>query len=85
MGLKNKLASNHLKTAGFLVKKKIFWHGIKMNRNFSKNHNFQATNLSVYDALTNSIPEWWTEMFEGIQTKGLLQSASGTSFQNHES
>lgn len=41
----------------------------KNMNNFSKIIIFQATNLSVYDALTNSIPEWWTEMFEGISNE----------------
>lgn len=33
--------------------------------NFTKTINFQTADNNVYDALTNSIPKWWTEMFEG--------------------
>lgn len=37
--------------------------------NFSKTIIFQATNHSVYDALTNAIAKWWTEMFEGVSNE----------------
>lgn len=39
-------------------------HNLTMD-NFKKTIIIQATDKRVYDALTNSIPEWWTEMFEG--------------------
>lgn len=37
--------------------------------NFKKTINLQATTDKVFDALTNSIPKWWTEMFEGISNE----------------
>ena len=37
--------------------------------NFKKTLLLQATNDKVFDALTNSIPKWWTEMFEGISNE----------------
>lgn len=33
--------------------------------NFKKSIIIQATDNKVFDALTNSITKWWTEMFEG--------------------
>lgn len=33
--------------------------------NFQKTIIFQETDKRIFEALTNSIPEWWTEMFEG--------------------
>ncbi|REG76876.1 SRPBCC family protein [Algoriphagus antarcticus] len=37
--------------------------------NFKKTIILQATDKSVYEALTNSIAKWWTEMFEGSSDK----------------
>jgi len=34
--------------------------------NFRKTITFQETRECIYEALTSSIPKWWTEMFEGI-------------------
>ena len=38
---------------------------VKMDH-FTKTMFFTAAANSVYDALTNAIPQWWTTMFEGI-------------------
>ena len=37
--------------------------------NFKKTIILQTTDKSVYEALTNSISKWWTEMFEGSSDK----------------
>ncbi|NJO02611.1 MAG: hypothetical protein HC880_13840 [Bacteroidia bacterium] len=37
--------------------------------NFKKTIIIQATYKKVFDALTNSITNWWTEMFEGISNQ----------------
>lgn len=37
--------------------------------NFSKKIALQATDDNVYNALTNSISKWWTEMFEGVSNE----------------
>lgn len=37
--------------------------------NFEKIMLFNATNHKVYNALTNAIPKWWTEMFEGTSNQ----------------
>ncbi|MBK9331346.1 MAG: hypothetical protein IPM96_02825 [Ignavibacteria bacterium] len=37
--------------------------------NFNKTLIFQTTSGKVYDALTNSITKWWTEMFEGASNR----------------
>lgn len=37
--------------------------------NFKKTIIIQATDNKVFDALTNSITKWWTEMFEGTSNK----------------
>jgi uncharacterized protein YndB with AHSA1/START domain len=37
--------------------------------NFKKKLIIQATDNKVFDALTNSITKWWTEMFEGISNQ----------------
>ncbi len=37
--------------------------------NFKKTIIIQATDERVYAALTNSIPNWWTEMFEGASNE----------------
>jgi hypothetical protein len=37
--------------------------------NFTKTIHFQTTENTVYDALTNSIPKWWTEMFDGVSNE----------------
>jgi|JI10StandDraft_1071094.scaffolds.fasta_scaffold65942_6 hypothetical protein len=34
--------------------------------NFRKTITFQETGECIYEALTSSIPKWWTEMFQGI-------------------
>ncbi len=44
---------------------------------FKKTITIQATDNRVYDALTNCITEWWTEMFEG------LSNEQGQSFTIH--
>jgi hypothetical protein len=36
---------------------------------FKKTMTFQAADKSVYSALTNSIFNWWTEMFEGVSNE----------------
>ena len=36
---------------------------------FKKVITIQATDNKVYDALTNCITKWWTEMFEGISNE----------------
>lgn len=36
---------------------------------FKKTISIQATDNRVYDASTNCISEWWTEMFEGISNE----------------
>jgi uncharacterized protein YndB with AHSA1/START domain len=36
---------------------------------FKKTISIQATNDRVYDALTNRITKWWTEMFEAVSNK----------------
>ncbi len=33
--------------------------------NFKKKIVFKATDNNIYEALTNTIDKWWTEMFEG--------------------
>lgn len=37
--------------------------------NFTKTLIFHTTGSKVYDALTNSIAKWWTEMFEGASNR----------------
>lgn len=37
--------------------------------NFQKSITLNATSSKVFDALTNSISQWWTEMFEGAANK----------------
>jgi uncharacterized protein YndB with AHSA1/START domain len=37
--------------------------------NFKKKLIIRATDNKVFDALTNSITKWWTEMFEGISNQ----------------
>jgi len=37
--------------------------------NFKKTIIYSASDKAVYDALTNSISKWWTEMFEGISNE----------------
>jgi uncharacterized protein YndB with AHSA1/START domain len=37
--------------------------------NFKMTIIIQATDNKVFDALTNSITKWWTEMFEGTSNK----------------
>ncbi len=37
--------------------------------NFKKTIIIQATDNKVFDALTNSINKWWTEMFEGTSSQ----------------
>lgn len=36
---------------------------------FKKTIIIQATDIAVFDALTNSITKWWTEMFEGTSNQ----------------
>lgn len=37
--------------------------------NFKKTIIIQATDNKIFDALTNSISKWWTEMFEGTSNQ----------------
>lgn len=37
--------------------------------NFNKAIILEATKDKVYDALTNTISKWWTEMFEGVSNE----------------